>query len=1285
MKRNAKSVTLVLTRTFERGITVDFYQIKERSAKDGLIEVYPDFKVCRSKDLMVRGKSFYAIWDDERQIWSTDEYDVQRLVDQDIRKRCDELKKRSEGIVSGKYMGNFSSRSWAQFKAYISTISDNAHQLDECLTFQNTEVKKNDYVSKRLPYSLSEGSYEAYDTLLSTLYDKEERAKLEWAIGAIVSGDAKHIQKFIVLYGEAGAGKSTVLNIVQKLFEGYYTTFEAKALTSSSNAFSTEVFRANPLVAIQHDGDLSRIEDNTKLNSIVSHEEMTMNEKYKPSYMARVNCFLFMATNRPVKITDAKSGIIRRLIDVHPTGNTLPSKKYHSLVSQIDFEMGAIAHHCLSVYRKMGKNYYAAYRPLDMILQTDVFFNFVEANFFTFKEQDGVSLTQAYEIYKQYCDEALVEFKLPKHKFREELKNYFKEFYDVTRLDGKQVRSYYSHFLFDKFSGMTTIVEPEVPLRLVLDSSVSLLDTVYADCQAQYANAQETPAKKWVNVKTVLKDLDPKKLHYIRPPSSHIVIDFDLKDDQGNKSLEKNMEAANAWPPTYAELSKGGNGIHLHYIYAGDTSQLQPLYSEGIEIKVFSGEASLRRKLSKCNTISIATMNPGALPLKGAKMINVDAVQSERGLRELIARNLRKDIHPGTKPSIDFINKILKDAYASGLCYDVTDMQSSVLNFAMRSTNQADYCIKLVAQMPFKSEEISASVEPSQEAPIVIFDVEVFPNLLLINWKYYGEEKPCCRMINPTPKEVEDLFSFRLIGFNCRRYDNHILYARYIGYTNEQIYQLSQKIINGDRNALFGEAYNISYTDVYDFSSKKQGLKKWEIELGLHHQELGLPWDQPVPESKWIEVAEYCDNDVYSTEATFDHLHADWVARQILADLSGLSLNDTTQQHTARIIFGDDKEPQKKFVYTDLATIFPGYTFDGGKSMYRGEDPKEGGYVYAEPGMYGNVALLDIASMHPTSLEQLNAFGPYTERFSALKRARLAIKHKDYETARTMFEGRLSKYLDNVEESGNLSYALKIAINIVYGLTSAKFQNKFKDPRNKDNIVAKRGALFMIDLKHAVQEQGFCVAHIKTDSIKIPDATPEIIDFVIEFGKKYGYDFEYEATYDKMCLVNDAVYIAKYATGKKAGTWTPTGAQFAHPYVFKTLFSKEELSFSDLCETKATTSALYLDMNENLSDGDHNYIFIGKVGAFCPMKPGTGGGLLVREASGKYYAATGTTGYRWLEAEVVEKLDKQNDIDLSYFEKLANQAVADIGQYGDFDWFVADQPYEYGNNGIYPF
>ena len=275
---------------------MDFVQIKERPCKNGVLEIYPDFKICRSKDLMVRGKSFYAIWDEELGMWSTDEYDVQRLVDKELYEYYERVSAKRDGAIFVKYMSDFSSNSWVQFRNYIGHISDNAHELDKALTFQNTKVNKKDYVTKRLPYPLEEGSYDAFDEIIGTLYEPAERAKLEWSIGAIVAGDARDIQKFCVLYGPAGAGKSTILRIIQKLFDGYYTTFDAKALASSSNAFSTEVFKSNPLVAIQHDGDLSRIEDNTKINSIVSHEEMTMNEKYKPSYMARVNAFLFLGS-----------------------------------------------------------------------------------------------------------------------------------------------------------------------------------------------------------------------------------------------------------------------------------------------------------------------------------------------------------------------------------------------------------------------------------------------------------------------------------------------------------------------------------------------------------------------------------------------------------------------------------------------------------------------------------------------------------------------------------------------------------------------------------------------------------------------------------------------------------------------------------------------------------------------------------------------------------------------------------------------------------------------------
>jgi energy-coupling factor transporter ATP-binding protein EcfA2 len=534
---------------------MDFYQILVKEQKEGPLELYPDFIVGRSEDLMVQGKTFYAIWDEEKGLWSRDEYDVQRLVDEDLRREQDRLQRETGQRYQVRSMRSFNSNSWTQFRKFMAHISDSHHPLDTKLVFANSEVKKSDYASKRLPYALEEGPTPAWDELLGTLYAPEERDKIAWAIGSIVAGDSKKIQKFLVFYGPAGTGKSTILGIIEKLFEGYTTTFDGKALGNSNSSFATEAFKHNPLVAIQHDGDLSKIEDNTRLNSIISHEVMTMNEKYKPSYSARVDAMLFMGSNQPVKISDAKSGIIRRLIDVHPTGIKLPAKHYQTLMTQIGFEMGAIAHKCLTQYLSMGKNYYDAYRPLEMMLQTDIFFNFIEAHFDVFKSQDYTTLKQAYALYKEYCAESGIERPLPQYKLREELRNYFDDFKDRGEVDGAPARSLYLGFTADKFKVPKD--DPTV-FSLVLEEKTSLLDEQLAQFPAQLAKPDGTPMKKWANVKTTLSDIDTRRIHYVKVPENHVVIDFDLKDDNGTKALERNLEAASSWPPTYAEISKGG-------------------------------------------------------------------------------------------------------------------------------------------------------------------------------------------------------------------------------------------------------------------------------------------------------------------------------------------------------------------------------------------------------------------------------------------------------------------------------------------------------------------------------------------------------------------------------------------------------------------------------------------------------------------------------------------------------------------------------------------------------
>ncbi len=1371
---------------------LDFLMLNHKVVKKETIEISPKFRTYNNgkiEDLMVRGGDFYAVWIEEKQMWSTSEEDALRLIDQVIFEEVKkEEKEHPECNITAKYMWDSDSGMVDKWHKYCQKqLRDNYHMLDETIIFSNMPAKKEDYATKRLSYPLEECDTPSWDKLISTLYEPEEREKLEWAIGSIVTGDSKTIQKFVVLYGGAGTGKSTVLNIIQELFDGYYSVFDAKALGSSNDAFALESFKTNPLVAIQHDGDLSRIEDNTRLNSLVSHEEMTVNEKFKSQYTTRFKAFLFMGTNKPVKITDAKSGLIRRLIDVEPSGNKLPIREYNRLMKAIKFELGGIAWKCKELYLA-DPHKYDSYTPNKMMYVTNDFFNFVEDMYFDYKKEDGVTMKAAWESYTKYCNDARVGYPMTQRVFREELKNYFRKYEERAYLeDGTRVRSYYSGFkseIFDGYSSRSSgdSQENDSNSWLTFEEQPSILDSVLSDYPAQYANKEDTPVKAWDYVKTKLKDLDTHRMHYILPPDVHIEIDFDIPDEQGNKCLEKNIEAASHWPPTYAELSKSGQGIHLAYNYTGgDPALLSRVYDDHIEIKVFTGKSSLRRKLTKCNNLPVANIASG-LPLKGEKtMVDFEGIKNEKALRTLIKRNLCKEYRSSTVESVEFIKKDLDKAYESGLQYDVSDMEEDVISFAQNSTHNAEKCLGWVVKMHFKSDggvkEVDADVDK-----IFIFDCEVFINLFLINGKFLGEDK-IIRMINPSPDEVKTLFKYKLVGFNNKRYDNHILYARAeLGYSNEQLYNLSQEIIKtkkGERGPFFGSAWNLSYTDIHDFCSTKQSLKKWEIELGIHHQELGLPWDQPVPEEMWAKVSEYCDNDVIATEALFNARQGDFKTREILSELTGLSCNTSTNNLSQQLVFEDEKEPQKYFNWRDLSKpvpwsddlldkygedyefhvftasgdptymiyqrgmnlpegwsilpFFPEYKFENGKSTFlsMGDaefDVGEGGLVYSEPGIHSKVDVEDVASMHPHSVIAEQLFGPYyTARFKEIVDIRIAIKHKDFEKARKMFGGKLAKYLDDESEAKALAQALKIVINAIYGQTAAKYANRFRDPNNYDNIVAKRGALFMSKLKQKVQERGFTVAHIKTDSIKIPNATPEIIQFVRDFGKEYGYTFETEEVYERMCLVNRSVYIARFESGE----WTATGKQFAVPYVFKTLFSHEPITFKDMCETFSIDKgdALYLDMNETLPDvtieekeldklegkyrkgqlsdttweaeqdrllpeiyKGHDYMFVGKVGLFTPIKPGEGGGLLMALRNGKYTYASGAKGYRWLESEMVKNLGYEDKIDKSYYTKLVDDAYKAITVQGDAELFLSDDPLpepdweenEYGKHPVYP-
>ena len=1292
------------------------------------------------KDLLVRGQAFYAVFDHSTGFWTKEKARLIEMIDEQVREYAENdvgnsiLSDEAHGPVIVQ-MADSANHIVEQFDRFCKTLGDNQeHMLDMKMLFSNSEVSRKDYATKTLDYPLQYCPTPYYDALCETLYLPDEREKWEWAVGCMIAGESSKIQKMFAFYGEPGTGKSTIISgILAKQVmggrkAGYAVKFEAVNLVGG-NEFGTDFLENDSILAYDDDAELDKINARSTLNKIVSHETVRVNCKFKSPFMTNPNCIVFVGTNDPIQLSP-NSGMRRRLIDIRPTGNLVSADMYDECMEHIPFEKSGIAWRCLQVYKKLGRHYYDHYIAEDMLARTSPFHNFVVENVMELK--DGISLAKAYDMYVSYAEICKYKNVIVRYKFRDTLKLYYDKY-----SDGK-----FEGFRWEKIGEKRPeTVKIDICGWLQFDKTNSLFDKKFAGQPAQYANEEGLPSYKWSNVNTTLSDISTNKLHYVKMPEEIICLDFDIRGEDGEKSFEKNLEAASKFPPTYAELSKSGCGIHLHYIYTGgDPKELSRIYEDNVEVKVFTGNSALRRCLTKCNDIPIAELSSG-LPMKvkgGKNMVDWDGFKNEKILRAMIIKNLKKEYHPATKPSIDYIDKLLSDAYDSGVSYDVRDMQNDVLAFAMASTNKADYCVELVSRMHFCSKDILENERElenntvDENAPIVFFDVEIAPSYkqyveycnnngidinplipkdskahFLICWKYRGDGKKIQKMLDPKPEEVEALFKYRLIGFNNRDYDNHMVWAASQGYTPSELYSLNSKIIvEKDRKAKFGQAYNISYTDIYDFAAgdNKMGLKKYEIKLHLDHVEWDRPWYEPIPDDRLVDWVNYCSNDVLSTEVVFDYLKDDYEAREILAKLAGGTVNDTTNSLTTKLLTHDIPDPQSQYIYTDLSTIFPGYEYhpegidkerystepgtkvSTRKSIYMGEDPSEGGFANCpHPGVYFNVGLFDVVSMHPHSAIRLKIFGEeITKRFENLVEGRVAVKHirevgdDAYKEAIRRLGPIVEEIFDGVRpedvkaKAKAVANALKTAINSVYGLTSAKFDNKLRDPKNVDNIVAKYGALFMITLKHKVQEMGYTVVHIKTDSIKIANVDDNIKKFIMDFGKKYGFTFEHEATYSKMCIVDDAQYVAYEveADGEKLKEpfWTVTGAKFAPPYLFKNLFTHEEVVFDDYPEIKSVSdAAIYIS-----TDGTDK--FIGRIGSFVAVKEGYGGEL-VRVKGDKRAAVTGTKGYLWNESEIIRKHPER--LDLDYYRNECDKAIEAINEYYPFDDFVNYEPMDF--------
>ena len=270
---------------------------------------------------------------------------------------------------------------------------------------------------------------------------------------------------------------------------------------------------------------------------------MTVNLKGKQSYEQAFKTLMFIGSNDPVKITNAKSGLLRRLIDVNPSGKKVPKAEYNQLLKQIPFEAGAIVNKCIKIFEEDP----GFYIPEDMVSATNDFYQFVAEQSLTFEKENGTTLRAAWGAYKEFCEYAKVQYPFGMRAFKEELKSYFTEFEERhTNDDGSKVYNYYSGFIRDKFhtpkKSKSASTERKIKDDwLVFKEQESIFDKEFADCPAQYAeildDGSDKPVWTWDGCKVTLSMLDTRRLHYMLTPWNVITIDFDIPGPDGKKNF----------------------------------------------------------------------------------------------------------------------------------------------------------------------------------------------------------------------------------------------------------------------------------------------------------------------------------------------------------------------------------------------------------------------------------------------------------------------------------------------------------------------------------------------------------------------------------------------------------------------------------------------------------------------------------------------------------------------------------------------------------------------------
>lgn len=400
---------------------------------------------------------------------------------------------------------------------------------------------------------------------------------------------------------------------------------------------------------------------------------------------------------------------------------------------------------------------------------------------------------------------------------------------------------------------------------------------------------------------------------------------------------------------------------------------------------------------------------------------------------------------------------------------------------------------------------------------LLFFDIEVFSHDAFVVFKDINKNR--LAVFHNDFVGLEDFIKGKtLVGYNNFFYDDHILHAMLNLRTPKQIKQLNDRIISGERLKI--QNYKFDSIDCFQqIDVSMPSLKKIEGNMGKMILESNVPFDidRPLTDEEFKDVLRYCEYDVDMTIEVFklrveSYFKPKQSLLEMLGDDRGKRWNTTTLSANVLLDkplpkWSNIRVPEEMLELVPAEVVELWLTKDRGSVTIEDFDCE---IEFGFGGLHGvhkhirraeNVKLLDVASMYPHIILNINGLGHATEKYKELLEERVRIKHKDKVR----------------------SDALKLILNSVYGNLKNKY-SMLNNPKCALSVCVY-GQIALYELCKRLSAT-CTIININTDGVAFIPHTDNYKDIWSEWEKDFKLTLE-EDNYDLFIQKDVNNYIAK--------------------------------------------------------------------------------------------------------------------------------------------------------------